>query len=131
VLFEIETTFLISLLTLMILLILRALTKLVDVPNWNFSGVSGAVGYASVYNNFFASQTSVSKVGITGIQHNFSVSGCKLSGTALNELYASLAVVGASGSAAKTITVTGNWGASAALGHNPVIAISKGWTVTI
>jgi len=104
--------------------------KLIDVPNWNFSGVSAAVGYASVYNNFFATQTSISKVGITGIQHNFSVSGCKLSGTALNELYTSLAVVGASGSATKTITVTGNWGASAGLGHNPAIAVAKGWAVT-
>jgi hypothetical protein len=101
--------------------------KLIDVPNWDFSGVSAAAGYASVYSNFFTSQTSVSKVGITGIQHNFSVSGCKLSGTALNELYTSLAVVGASGSATKTITVSSNWGAAT---DNPNIAIAKGWAVT-
>jgi hypothetical protein len=101
--------------------------RLIEGPNWDFSGVSAAAGYASVYSNFFTSQTSLSRVGITGIQHNFSVSGCKLSGTALNELYTSLAVVGASGSATKTITVTNNWGAAT---DDPNIAIAKGWAVS-
>jgi hypothetical protein len=45
----------------------------------------------------------------------------------LNNLYQSLAVVGASGSGTKTITVTSNWGAA---NDNPAIAIAKGWTVT-
>jgi hypothetical protein len=68
-------------------------------------------------------------MGLTGLQHNFSISSSQFGGTALNDLYTSLAVVGASGAGAKTVTVTGNWGATAAYGHNPVIAIAKGWSV--
>jgi hypothetical protein len=41
--------------------------------------------------------------------------------TALNNLYTSLQT------AARTITVTGNWGTAS---DNPSIATAKGWTVT-
>lgn len=99
------------------------------VPPMNVSGATGAT-YFSIYNDMFLRCTSLSEVGITGIQHNISFANCSMGATALNTLYTNLAVVGASGAAVKTITVTGNWGASAALGHNPSIATSKGWAVT-
>jgi len=98
-----------------------------EVPAYDLSGVSFGTSYANVYNAMFSGCVSLSKVGITGFNHNISVSGCKLSGTALNELYASLAVVGASGSATKTITVSSNWGAAT---DDPNIAIAKGWAVS-
>jgi hypothetical protein len=70
-------------------------------------------------------------VGVTGIKHNFEVRNSMMGPSALNDLYTSLATVGISGAGAKTITVSGCWGASAGLGHNTTIAISKGWTVAI
>lgn len=98
-----------------------------EVPAYDLSGVCFGTSYANVYNAMLSGCVSLSKVGITGFNHNINISGCKLSGTALNELYSSLAVVGASGSGTKTITVSSNWGAAT---DNPSIAIAKGWTVT-
>lgn len=98
------------------------------VPTIDVSGLSAA-GYSSVYSNMFASCTNLISLGLTGIQHNFSVASAMLGPTTLNNLYTSLAVVGASGSATKTITVTSNWGASTTQ-HNPAIAVAKGWAVT-
>jgi hypothetical protein len=102
-----------------------------NIDNLNLSGVCAASAYASVYSNMFYQCYSLQTLGITGLQHSFSIESAKLGPTALNNLYSSLAVVGISGAGAKTVTVTGNWGASAAIGHNPAIAISKGWTITI
>jgi surface protein len=96
----------------------------------NLSGVCSAAGYANVYSDVFFGNYNLQTLGITGIQHSFSIANAKLGATALNDVYNGLAVVGASGSATKTVTVTGNWGASAALGHNPAIAVAKGWAVT-
>lgn len=92
------------------------------------SGISGST-YTTAYSGMFSNCFSLSSVGLSGISENFSISGCALGATALNDLYERLAVVGASGSNARTITVTGNWGVSAALGHNPNIATAKGWSV--
>ena len=88
------------------------------VPPMNVSGASGAT-WATIYTDMFKNCTAITEVGITGIQHSISFSSCNMGATALNTLYTNLATVGASGSATKTITVTGNWGASAALGYNP------------
>lgn len=105
--------------------------SLSEIPTINVSNLSPA-GYASVYTNMFqytSANSSLRSIGITGIQHNLSIANAMLGPTALNNLYTSLAVVGASGSATKTITVTSNWGASTTL-HNPAIAVAKGWAVT-
>lgn len=75
----------------------------------------------------FASLTSLQKCGLTGIGQTVSFANCQMGFTALNSLYTSLATVGVSGAAAKTITVTNNWGTT---GDNTMIAISKGWAVT-
>ena len=75
----------------------------------------------------FASLQSLQKCGLTGIGQTVSFANCQMGFTALNDLYTSLATVGVSGAAAKTITVTNNWGTT---GDNTMIAISKGWAVT-
>lgn len=90
------------------------------------SGISGST-YTTAYSNMFNGCASLSFVGLSGISENFSVQNCSLGSTALNELYSRLAVVGASGAAAKTITVSGNWGA---VNDDPNIAIAKGWQVS-
>ena len=93
----------------------------------NLSGYTGAA-YASVYSGIFLNCFSIEKIdGITGWQHSFTVQNGHMGATALNNIYSSLAVVGASGAGSKTITVTGNWGVA---NDNPAIATSKGWTVT-
>lgn len=100
-------------------------------PTMDVSGLSGA-SFANVYSNMFnmnANNGSLMSIGITGIQHNFNIANQLFGPTALNNLYSSLAVVGASGSGTKTITITSNWGATLP-SHNPAIAIAKGWTVT-
>ena len=108
----------------------RDCVSLNEIPPIDFSGLSAA-GFATVFTDIFTGCRSLGGLsGCTGFFHNFSISGCRFGATALNNLYQSLATVGASGSATKTITVTSNWGASAALGHNPAIAIAKGWAVT-
>ena len=107
----------------------NSMSYLKTVGNFNMSAFEGST-YSSVYTGLFGSCISLMNIGLTGLQHNFSISSSQFGGTALNNLYNSLAVVGVSGAGAKTVTVTGNWGATAAYGHNPAIAIAKGWSVT-
>jgi surface protein len=90
------------------------------------SGISGST-YTNAYSGMFNTCLSLSEVGLSGISENFSIQNCSLGATALNDLYTRLAVVGASGAGAKTITVSGNWGAAS---DNPAIAIAKGWSVS-
>lgn len=70
----------------------------------------------------FTESRSLVKLEISGMKHNLDVSGAKLSAQALNAIYTGLATA-----SAKTITVTGNYGAA---GDSPSIATAKGWTVT-
>jgi len=64
---------------------------------------------------------SLSKATLSGTKENISYANCRLSATQLNDIYTNLATV-----VGKTITVTGNYGASAS---NISIATNKGWTV--
>lgn len=89
------------------------------------SGISGST-YTTAYASMFANCFRLSEVGLSGISENFSILNCALGSTALNDLYNRLATVGASGAGAKTLTITGNWGAT---GSNRSIAIGKGWNV--
>ena len=66
-------------------------------------------------------QLSQSKVVNTKITHSYA--DCKLSATALNEIYTNLF----SPVTTKTITVSNNWGTAS---DTPSIATAKGWTVT-
>lgn len=63
------------------------------------------------------------RMSATGMNASFDVSNNNLDSTALNEIYTNASATGT----AKTITITGNWGAA---NDNPSIATAKGWTVT-
>jgi hypothetical protein len=74
---------------------------------------------------FNSTQTLLS-VGLIGASFTHSLANNVLGSTALNEIYTNLATVGLSGSNARTLTVSGNWGYTAS---NRTIAIGKGWAV--
>ena len=84
------------------------------------SGISSAANGATL----FVTCSSLARAPVTGMRFSFSVASCKLSATALNEIFTGLPTV-----TGQTITVTGNYGISQA-GYNPTIATAKGWTVT-
>lgn len=66
---------------------------------------------------------NLKRIRATGMNASFDVSNNNLDSTALNEIYTNASATGT----AKTITVTGNWGAP---NDNPSIATAKGWAVT-
>jgi hypothetical protein len=70
----------------------------------------------------FSGCISLARIEASGIRFSFSVASCKLSATALNEIYTNLPTV-----VSQTITVTGNYGVAS---DDPTIATAKGWTVT-
>lgn len=72
-----------------------------EVPALNFSAVTDTSN-----SNVVSTAYNVSKIGIYGLAQSFSVSGCKLSPDALTDLYKGLPT------ATKTITTSGNWGAT-------------------
>ena len=90
-------------------------SSLQSVPALN---VTGLTSFASMFN----SCSNLSRIQATSFRFSFSVASCKLSATALNEIYTNLPTV-----TAQTITVTGNYGTAT---DNPAIATAKGWTVT-
>ena len=70
----------------------------------------------------FGNCNSLARIEAKDFRFTFSVQNCKLSATALNEIYTNLPTV-----TSQTITVTGNYGAAT---DDPTIATAKGWTVT-
>jgi len=70
----------------------------------------------------FSSCNSLARIQAEDFKFTFSVASCKLSSTALDEIYTNLPTV-----VAQTITVSSNYGTT---GDNPAIATAKGWTVT-
>jgi surface protein len=81
-----------------------------------------AVTSSGNFNTIFGSCNSLSRIQAKNFNFTFSVASCKLSATALNEIYTNLPVA-----VGQTITVTGNYGAAT---DDPTIATLKGWTVT-
>jgi hypothetical protein len=65
---------------------------------------------------------SLARIQAEDFSFTFSVSNCKLSAAALDEIYTNLPVA-----VAQTITVSNNYGT---VGDDPTIATLKGWTVT-
>ena len=92
--------------------------SLTSVPALNVSSVTNSSGYSSMFN----SCSNLTKIQAKDFKFTFSVTGCKLSSSALNEIYTNLPTV-----TGQTITVSNNWGTS---GDDPTIATAKGWTVT-
>jgi hypothetical protein len=89
------------------------------IPNYNLSKATSTTTPFSTTGSFIS-------VGLTGISFSVNFSNNVLGPTALNNIYTSLATVGASGSGARTLTVSGNWGFTAS---NRSIAQAKGWSV--
>ena len=84
--------------------------------------VTTAVTSSGNFNTIFGACNSLSRIQAKDFNFTFSVASCKLSATALNEIYTNLPVA-----VGQTITVTGNYGAAT---DDPTIATLKGWTVT-
>jgi hypothetical protein len=93
-------------------------TSLTSIP----ALVTTAVGSSAGFNNLFATCPSISRIQAKDFRFTFTVASCKLSATALDEIYTNLPTV-----TGQTITVTGNYGTA---GDNPALATAKGWTVT-
>ena len=82
--------------------------------------VTTAVTSANI-SGIFSGCVSLARIQAKNFRFSFSVSGCKLSAAALDEIYTNLPTV-----TAQTITVSNNYGT---VGDNPAIATAKGWTV--
>jgi surface protein len=93
-------------------------TSLQSVPAINTTAVTASANFNSMFQNC----SSLSRIQAKDFRFTFSVASCKLSATALNEIYTNLPTV-----TGQTITVTGNYGTA---GDDPAIATAKGWTVT-
>ena len=106
-------------------------TALVTNMSTMFSGCSSLTAIPALvtsavttgnFNNMFATCNSLTRIEAKDFKFTFSVASCKLSATALDEIYTNLPTV-----VGQTITVTGNYGTAT---DNPAIATAKGWTVT-
>lgn len=93
-------------------------TTLAEVPAFDMLAATSTSGFSSTFN----ACPSLSRIRASGARFSFTIANCKLSSTALNEIYTNLPTV-----TSATITVTGNYGV---VGDDPTIATAKGWTVT-
>lgn len=84
--------------------------------------VTTATSSSANLNQIFFNCSNLARIQAEDFRFTFSVASCKLSSTALNEIYTNLPTV-----TGQTITVTGNFGTT---GDTPAIATAKGWTVT-
>lgn len=75
------------------------------------------------FNLIFNNCGSLKVGALNGTTSSISYSGCNLSAAALNDIFTYLSTSGSG----KTVTITGNWGAS---GCNRLIATAKGWAVS-
>jgi surface protein len=91
--------------------------SLADIP----ALVSTAVTTGN-FGSMFTSCSSLARIQAKDFKFTFSVASCKLSATALDEIYTNLPIA-----VGQTITVTGNYGTAT---DTPAIATVKGWTVT-
>jgi hypothetical protein len=99
-----------------------------EIPTMTISNNANNYGGTATTTRMFYQNWNLSSCGLTGFTGaNVSFEACSLGATALNDIYRSLAVVGASGAGVRTITVTGNWGTAA---DDTMIAIAKGWAVS-
>ena len=102
-------------------------STVVEIPEYDFLGATGSTNTSALSSVFFG-MFNLNRIKAINLCQSFSLPNPNMMGsTALNELYTNLAVVGASGANAKTITVTGSLGVA---NDNTMIAISKGWAVS-
>jgi hypothetical protein len=102
--------------------------RVAEIPEYDFIGFTGSANASIFSSGPFSQMFGLSRIRARNFNQTFSLPNPNMMGaTALNELYTNLAVVGASGAGAKTLTVTGSLGTA---GDNPAIATAKGWTIT-
>jgi hypothetical protein len=77
------------------------------------------------FNNVFNGANSLKKCSFINIRTTISFANCMLSASELVEIFNNLATV-----TSRTITITGNWGASLLTPAQRAIATGKGWTIT-
>jgi hypothetical protein len=87
------------------------------IPALNVSSVNSSDYFSGIFDGC----KSISRIEAQDFNYSFSVENCRLSATALNEIYTNLPTV-----SGQSITVTGNYGTSS---DTPSIATGKGWTV--
>ncbi len=92
--------------------------SLQSIPAFNVSAITSSSNFGSMVN----SCGNLARIQAKNFRFTFSVASCKLSATALNEIYTNLPTA-----TGQTITVTGNYGTAS---DDPTIATAKGWTVT-
>lgn len=101
--------------------------SLSEIPEYDFMGASGSSNTGAL-SLVFSTCHNIRRIKAKNFCQSFALPNPNMMGaTALNELYTNLAVVGASGAGAKTLTVSGSLGTA---GDNPGIATAKGWTIT-
>jgi surface protein len=83
--------------------------------------ITSSVTPSANFNTMFSNCPSLARIEASEFRLTFSVNACKLSGTALDEIYTNLPTV-----VGQTITVLNNYGTAT---DNPAIATAKGWTV--
>ena len=93
------------------------------VSCYSLTSVPAFVLNVGMFNvaSMFSGCSSLARIQVAQFRLNFSVQSCKLSATALNEIYTNLPTI------ARTITVFDNYGTAT---DNPAIATAKGWTVS-
>ena len=89
-----------------------------SVPAFNLNATTSSSSLLII----FSGCPNITRIQATPFKFTFAVTGCKLSATALNEIYTNLPTV-----SGQTITVLNNYGTTA---DNPAIATAKGWAVT-
>jgi len=77
------------------------------------------------FENMLANCGTLSQARLLGTKNSISYQNCRLSRTALVDIFSNLA----SGVVSKTITITNNWGAPLLTSEDRDIAIKKGWTI--
>jgi surface protein len=81
--------------------------SLTEVPNFNMYTPTSSSGYTTMFTNCL----SLSQIRATSFRFTFTVANCKLSATAIEEIYSNLGSVTTS----QTLTVTGNYGVDPAI----------------
>ncbi|UUC46545.1 BspA family leucine-rich repeat surface protein [Flavobacterium cerinum] len=83
------------------------------------------VANGTKFNEMFSYCRSLSKATLRGLKNAISYENCKISHTALVDIFNNLG----SGVTATTITITNNWGTSLLTAQERAIATDKGWTI--
>lgn len=93
-------------------------TSLQTVPGFDTSR-------GTAFDGMFTNCSALSKAVLSGTKNTISYGGCKLSRTALVDIFKNLAT----GVTSKNIVITSNWGASSLTAGDRANATSKGWTI--